>query len=297
MSPAIDGLVMSWLNPRKLRRLDRGMMRLRERAWGRLRATRRRALALESPQGHPLACRLHLPPGNGPWPGVLVVPGGLDGAASVESPSCVLPAQRLARAGLVAAVFSPSGREGQGGPADCNGPLHQAECAQALAALLACPEVADRPVGVLSLSFGLVMALGALRDRPELSRRVGLLVDWEGPGSRRWFAATPIGSPADDDAFWEPREGVRLVHGLRVPYRRFQSAWDHVHGPDTGIGWEMAEAAVAGGCPSVHLNEHGLPLPDPAAVRWGPALRSQQGAVLLQWLIDGLVEVTRSPSG
>ncbi len=270
----------------RFRKLDRSVMRIGELAMRRVAPTLIQDVPLRSPRGHSLPARLHTPKGRGPWPGVLLVPGGLDGAASLESPRCVLPAQRLARAGFAACVFTPSGREGSLGPADCNGPLHQEEAGAALEALMGLPQVRSGPVSILSLSFGLVMALGALRRRSELSERVGVLIDWEGPGSRRWFEAARIGSDPEDHEFWEPREGVRLVEGLSVPYHRFQSRWDHVHGADTGIGWEMVQAAVRGGCPGVSLNGHGPPLPSRDAVVWAPGLRSRQGPLLLQWLIQ-----------
>lgn len=284
---------MAWPPLRSVRRLDRLVLRFREQAARRLWPTPARGVALQPAEGRTLPARLHLPVHPGPHPAVLLVPGGLDGARSTESPSCVLPAQRLARAGIAAMVFTPSGREGSPGAEDANGPVHQTECAAALSALLAQPQVDPARVAVLSLSFGLVMALGALAGRADLEARVRLLVDWEGPGSRRWFAATTIGAEPDDDGFWHPREGVRLVRELSVPYRRFQSRWDHVHGPDTGIGWEMAHAAQAAGCPSVRLNQHRAPLPAQDRVVWGPGLRSRQGAILLRWLLEGVGDPNR----
>lgn len=283
--------------PRRLLKLDRVLLRIRELSQRQVEPTAVHPAPLRSPLGHALHGRLHTPPGDGSWPGVLLVPGGLDGADSLESPQCVLPAQRLARAGFATFVFTPSGREGSPGPADCNGPVHQAECAVALQALVDHPRVRPGPVAILSLSFGLVMALGALRDRSELAARVGVLIDWEGPGHRRWFEAAGIGSDPDDHTFWEAREGVRLIEGLTVPYRRFQSRWDHVHGPDTEIGWEMVQAAIRLGCPAVSLNDHPLPLPVLEQVRWGPGLRSRQGAILLQWLIHAVWDLTPPPPG
>ena len=288
---------MPWPLPRQLRKADRLWLRFREQVARRLGPTSSRTLRLQSPAGHELPARLHLPSGPGPWPGVLLVPGVFNGAATTESPQCVLPAQRLARAGFAVLVFTPSGREDAAGPPDCNGPLHQAECGEALAALLAAPEVAPGGVQVLTLSFGLVMALGALRARPELAAKVRWLHDWEGPGHRRWFAAARIGAEPSDDAFWEPREGVRLIRDLAVRYRRFQSRWDHVHGPDPSIGREMAEAGWSAGLPAVFLNEHQAPLPGPEGVTWGPGLRSRQGVILLQWLIHGREDGRVEPSG
>lgn len=218
---------------------------------------------------------------------MLLVPGGLDGAASVESPRCVLPAASLARRGIAALVFSPSGREDAPGRSDRNGPLHQDEAAAALRALLGCHEVDPTRVVVLSLSFGVVMAMGALVRHPRLSRGLRGLIDWEGPGSRRWFAGVPFGEDhtegVEDDAFWEPREAIRMAPRLGLPYRRFQSTWDHVHGPRVEIGLELARAVAAGDCPEVRLM-HSRPPLRTAEIAWGPDRIRAQCRVLQGWV-------------
>ena len=221
-----------------------------------------RNLPLWSPEGHQLPARLHCPAGDGPHPGVLLVPGGLEGARSVEAGSSVITAQLLARRGVATLVFTPSGREGAPGPNDRNGPLHQAECGGALALLFASPEVdADRCV-VLSLSFGVVMALGALVARPDLGERVREAIDWEGPGSRRWFEGVKIGEPSDNEDFWGPREAVTMAPSLPCAYRRVQSAHDHVHGHCPEIGVELARAAWGGRAPRVLFNDQEGPFDD-----------------------------------
>ncbi len=238
---------------------------------------------LRSPLGHALPARLHLPRGPGPHPAVLLVPGGLDGARSTEAPSTVASAPRLARAGLAALVFAPSGRDGAPGPEDRNGPLHQAECAAALAALLARPEVDGDRVAVLSISFGVVMAAGALAHHPDLAARVREWIDWEGPGSARWLPADRIRADARDPAFHVEREAVRRIGDVRCPYRRFQGRLDHVHGPAVEIGLELARAAAAGVSPRVRLNDAAPPFDD---VRWHPV--AGHGTTLVRWLREAV---------
>jgi len=214
---------------------------------------------------------MHLPAGPPPWDAVLLCPGGLDGVRGVEGWSPVLTAPRLAREGLAAVAWSPSGRDGAPGEEDRNGPTAQEETAAALRLTLAHPRV--RRVVVFSISFGVVLAVGALTRHPELAQRVAGLLDWEGPPSRRWFHVRRLAMWTHDEAWWEPREAVRHLGRLACPYHRYQSVWDHVHGPDNGLGLEAARAAAAGTCPEVRLN--GAPPPFDE-VRLGPvALRAQ----------------------
>jgi hypothetical protein len=236
-------------------------------------------LPLRSPVGHALPCRMHLPAGAGPWPAVVLAPGGLDGVRGVEGLSPVLTAPRLAREGFAAVAWSPSGRDGAPGEEDRNGHVAQEEMAEVLRLVLDHPRVSS--VAVLSISFGVVLAVGALVRHPDLAARVRVFVDWEGPPSRRWFQAQRLAYWTHDEAWWEPREAARHVGALRCPYWRFQSAWDHVHGPDNGLGLELARAAAAGVSPDVRLN--GAPPPFEPLVL-GPVGLRAQAAVMVGWL-------------
>lgn len=264
-------------------RLLRGIDR-RAAGWAESAARLRRPVAswrvpLESPRGHRLPCRLLAPATSGRWPGVLVVAGGLGGLESTLAADAVVSAPRLARAGLAVLIHTPSGREDAAGDEDWNGPLHQEELARALERLLRHPAVADGVVTVVSSSFGVAAAVPALAARPRLAARVRQLIDWEGPGSRRWFERVDFHVPSSDDTFWGPREAVAHVGRLRCPYRRVQSAWDHVHGDAPDIALEMVRAAVAGGVPRVWLND----VPQPGPVRWIAARPSVQGRRIVAW--------------
>lgn len=261
--------------------LERQLRRAREAAARRLRPVPVEELPLRSPAGHPLACRAWRPTSPGPWPGVLLCPGGLDGLNGVEGLSPVLTAPRLAREGFLVVSWSPSGRNGMPGEEDRNGLLHQEECARALELLLAHPGLAPGRVAVVTISFGLVAALGALVERPGLAARVRVFVDWEGPPSRRWFPARHLKYATDEDAWWAPREATARVARLGVPLWRFQSAWDHVHGADHGLGEELVDAALAGGKTDVWFN--GRPATERPR-RYGPVPVAAQGDELVAWL-------------
>lgn len=233
---------------------ERGWLRIREAAARQRDPMRVTEVALRSPEGYTLPARLHLPVGAGPFPAVLFCPGGLDGTRGAEGLSPVLTAPRLARHGVATLAWSPSGRDGSPGAEDRNGLLHQEECRNALRALLEHPAVDPDRVVVLSISFGLVLALGALTRWPDLALRIRGLVDWEGPPSRKWFEASRLKFWTIDEPWWAPREAERSIGRLRCPYERFQSAWDHVHGPDHGLGEEIVDAALAAGVPTVRFN-------------------------------------------
>lgn len=270
---------------RLLRALDRRARRLREPLARAALPTLSRAVPL-TVDGLRLPARLHTPTSPPPWPGVLLVPGGLDGHTLFEGAEAVLSAPRLARHGFAALCFSPSGRDGAPGEEDRNGPTHQAQCAAALRLLEAQPEV-DR-VAVLSVSFGAVMVAGALADDPTLAARVRVWMDWEGPGSRRWFKPVGFVEPFDDEGFWGPREAARRMPAVACPYHRIQSAWDHVWGPERAIGWEMVTAVAGGACPDVRLNGQRGPFDDMARFRWPSAMELRQARWMLRWLGEGV---------
>lgn len=253
---------------------ERASRRLEEAAARAIHPARVETLSFVSPLGHPLPARLHTPERPASL-AVLLVPGGLDGLRGVEGLSPVLTAPRLAREGYAALAWGPSGREGTAGPEDCNGPLHQEEFAAALRLLV------DRyaTVAVLSISFGLSIAAGALAAKPELARRVRVVIDWEGPPHRGWFRGNRVHGP--DEAWWGDREPLHHIGRVACPYWRFQSAWDHVHGADTGLGLEMVRAAMEGVSPDVRLNGSGPPF---ETVPLGPVAVRAQAKVLLGWL-------------
>ena len=209
-----------------------------------------------SAEGVALRCKLYVPQkGQPPYPAVMMYPGGLEGVRGLEGVSGVITPHRLARHGIAAMVFGPSGREETDGSEDYNGSIHQAEAALALRALMAHPLVDQSYVVVLSISFGVLLAIGALVRAPETASKVRLFIDWEGPGSRYWFKHTDLNRSMDDHQFWEPREAIKMIPAIVCPYQRLQSRWDHVHGAQPEIGLEMARSARSGRCPQVWFND------------------------------------------
>lgn len=229
-----------------------------------------------------MPCRLHVPQKEGLFPGILMLPGGLAGADALEGPTSVITPQCFARNGFAAMSFTPSGREGALGQENWNGQDHQREVVCALRKLAAHPLVDADNTLIVSISFGVVLGLGALNCSPDLAAQLRGFIDWEGPGHRRWFAGLEKNGFRSDPQFWENREGVHLIKALQCPYYRLQSSYDHVHGDNAEIGLEMVRAAVQAGVPTVALNGNTSPIEwDFHATLLSPKLSVQRDAILL----------------
>lgn len=242
---------------------------------------------LTSAAGYPLAVRFTLPRGAGPWPGVLLCPGAEHGLASFEGWDQPIHPRELAAMGLVVATFDPAGRGRSWGPEDYGGEEHQDNVRAVFRALLARPEVRADRVGVVAISLGLSMAVGALARWPEALPAAWLL-DWEGPHDRRFITAEgtrmapALGHRLDDAFYWEPREAVRHVGRLRCAYVRVQGHPDHAQPGDNRHAREMV-AAAASGQARFRLNDHpeGL-VPD--APRWYAGGRRGANRALRDWI-------------
>jgi len=211
-----------------------------------------------------------------------MLPGGLAGADALEGPTSVITPQCFARHGFAAMSVTPSGREGASGQENWNGRDQQQEVVSALRILVAHPLVDEQNILIVSISFGLVLGLGALNCAPDLASQVRGFIDWEGPGHRRWFAGLEKSGFRSDPQFWENREGVHLIKALQCPYYRLQSLHDHVHGDNAEIGLEMVRAATREGVSIVALNGNTNPKEwDSPDVLLSPKLSVQRDAILL----------------
>ncbi len=129
----------------------------------------------------------------------------------------------------------------------------------ALAHLAALDGVDPRRIGVVALSQGVAMAVGAVAQR---ALEVRWIVDWEGPSDREVLTAggTHL-APADghemtDDAYWAPREPVRHVGELRCAYVRLQADPDHAQPGETRHATRMIQAAASGKLAWFQINDH-----------------------------------------
>ncbi len=175
--------------------------------------------------------------GLGRLPALVLVPGGRGAASSFLRPAPGgSEAAQLAAQGFVVAAFDPDGRGASGGGEDDNGSIHQDGLAAVVRYVAALPDVDPARVGLVSYSYGVTMAMGALARYPDLP--VLFYIDWEGPANRHDTGgcdADRLGHlqdrACDDEAFWSEREASTFALLINVPYLRLQSRDDHVQ-PD-----------------------------------------------------------------
>lgn len=195
---------------------------------------------------------------GGALPTLVLVPGGSSDSSSFTRTKPTAPL--LAEAGFTVVVFDPDGRGLSGGEEDYDGTIHQDGLAAVVRAAATLPEVDTEQIGLVSFSFGVTMASGALARYPDLPAR--FLIDWEGPADRNDTGgcdAAGTGHLEDiadcgNESFWATHEAVTFIGQIGVPYQRLQSEKDHAQ-PDVTHALIMVNAAVQGGAPWVRLND------------------------------------------
>lgn len=188
-------------------------------------------------------------------PILVLVPGGIGSGGDFMKPGGT--AEILAKAGFGVVVFNPDGRGLSEGVEDYDGFAQQDGLAEIIrsASLLS---DADGQIGLISFSYGITMASGALARYPDLP--VIFLIDWEGPADR--YDTTTNCSPdqhipfgnCSDDEYWSEREALTFIAQINVPYQRLQSEKDHVQ-PDVSHAINMINAAMQGNVPWTRLNK------------------------------------------
>lgn len=200
----------------------------------------------------------------GPLPALVLVPGGIGSGTSLMDP--IRPLQIMADAGFVIVVFDAEGRAKTAGVENTNGFIQQDGLTEVIRFTATLPEVDATQIGLVSFSYGITMASGALARHPELPVR--MLIDWEGPSSRFYSTVgcnIPAGGssggggkiawqPCDNEGFWSEREAATFIKSVCVPYQRIQSEKDHVQSTNAHAV-EMINNAVAGSVPWVRLND------------------------------------------
>jgi len=173
----------------------------------------------------------------GRLPALVLIPGGRgDSSGFLKSTPVGSEAQQLADRGFAVVVFDPDGRGESGGTEDDNGFIHQDGLAEIIRWAATLSEVDASRIGLVSYSYGVTMATGALARYPDLL--ILFYLDWEGPANRNDTGGCDAdklghlqGSPCDDEAFWSEREASTFILSIDVPYLRLQSRVDHVQ-PD-----------------------------------------------------------------
>jgi dienelactone hydrolase len=217
-------------------------------------ATGTTLLSIPSLNGNQIEVRITKPEGDGPFPALIGVAGGNDYFAYKPAMAGELQAM-----GIVAVDFAPQGRAGSEGEDDFNGPVHQDDLKALVDFVSEQAFVQPDHIGLLTYSYGVVMATGALSRHPDMP--VAFLIDWEGPSSpgrdltrglengeawaentilylsgksemsREEMAAFVIhGGAISDEAYWADRDAARFAEDLPCPYLRVQFDVDHVQG-------------------------------------------------------------------
>jgi len=191
---------------------------------------------------------------TGTLPTLVLMPGGI--AASDPQ-----KAARLSGQGFLVIIFDADGRGKSEGTEDYNGYITQDGLAAVITAATSLPGLDTARYGLVSYSYGVTAASGALSRYPDLP--IDFYIDWEGPVDRNY---TTTGcdqpraegiqwQPCSDNDWWSEREAVTFIGSVRVPYQRVQSQSDHVQ-PNNNHAIDILNAAVAGGVPWVRLNEY-----------------------------------------
>jgi len=196
-------------------------------------------------------------------PVVVLVPGGRADSTLFTCGADV--AQQIADAGYVVVAFDPDGRGNSTGTEDEGGTVQQDGLAAVVEYAITLDGVDAERVALISNSFGVTFASGAMANHPDLP--VDLLIDWEGPADRNDTGGCDgtsgghlAGHDCSDESFWSQREASTFVAQLDVPYVRVQSETDHVQA-DNNHALTMVNAAFNGGVPLVQLNDYVVTTP------------------------------------
>ncbi len=219
-------------------------------------------IELKSTVGYRLAAWVHRPAGaSGALPGVVLCPG-IDDSSEVFTNTSDAPvnADEVARQGFVVLRFDPAGRGDSWGEEDFGGPEHQDDVACAVSALAARSDLDAERIGIIAISLGVSMAVGAvaLRGAP-----AAWVLDWEGPCDREIITsggtklAPADGHSLDDEVYWQPREAVRHVAKLDCAYVRLQALIDHAQPNEFRHAVRMIQAVEhSESLPWFQINDH-----------------------------------------
>ncbi|MCA9687577.1 MAG: hypothetical protein KC457_35780, partial [Myxococcales bacterium] len=193
-------------------------------------AVREDAVRLRATAGYQLDAHVHRLEGEARRPAVVLCPG-IDHAGTIfDTFAAPVTADEVARLGCVALHFDPAGRGQSWGEEDFGGDEHQDDVATAVRYLAGRPDVDPERIGLVAISFGVAMAVGAVVRH---GAPAAWLLDWEGPSDREIITSggrilePAMGHALTDDRYWLPREAVRHLGELSCPYIRLQATNDH----------------------------------------------------------------------
>jgi hypothetical protein len=229
------------------------------------------SLSIPSLNGNQIGIRIVKPDGDGPFPVLIGVAGG-DGMFAFGSELSELPTS-LHEMGIMTVDFAPQGRGDSEGQDNFNGTVHQDDLKAIVDFVSRLPFVQQDNIGILSYSYGVVLATGALARYPEMP--IAFLIDWEGPScpgrdvqrglenNEPWVKNILVlfsgkaelsseeysefmlhGGSISDEAYWLERDAAHFAEDLPCPYLRVQFDNDHVQGTYKYHMMEIINAAT-----------------------------------------------------
>lgn len=211
-------------------------------------------LSIPSLNGNQVALRIQKPAGGGPFPVLIGVAGG-DGLYAFRPEL----ATSLREKGIMVVDFAPQGRGESEGEDNHHGYVHQDDLKAIVDFVSGLSLVQQDNIGILSFSYGVVLATGTLARYPDIP--IAFLIDWEGPAcpgkdlqqglenDEVWAhelvrflnngrEPTPDelsqiqlhGGTIFNEAYWAERDAARFAAGLPCPYLRIQFDQDHAQG-------------------------------------------------------------------
>ena len=203
-----------------------------------------------------LALGVLSPMETGCWPAIVLVPPGIQDGLSILDTE--LSAQ-LASAGIVVVAYDPSGRGASSGEENYGGLQHQGDLAAVLRWTANLDAVDPNRVTVLSRSFGIAAAAGALAGDASLS--VQNLVDLEGPASLpddlqyvADHAQETLYQAATGEDWWLERSASESLGAYPGHYLRIQALSDHATGTWVGHALRLMQVAQGGSAATASLN-------------------------------------------
>ena len=119
--------------------------------------------SIPSLNGNQIAVRIMKPDGDGPFPTLI-------GVAGADGTYAFFPelSTGLREMGIMMVDFAPQGRGASEGEDNFNGPIHQDDLKAIVDFISQLAIVQQDNIGILTFSYGVVMATGALSRYPEI---------------------------------------------------------------------------------------------------------------------------------
>ena len=185
-------------------------------------------------------------------PTILFCPDYPDTSASFSEQRYPISCAEIYALGYNILCFDPAGRGKSWGIEDHGGIEHQDNVATLLRWIH--QENPHSKIGVVSMGFGLSMALGGITAS---GMDICFLLDWEGPSDPEFLQDVyTIEKKLIYPTYWQERSPLSLLPSCTVPYIRMQSEKDHRTQYDMRHCNRIFHQLVKQNHPNYRLNHH-----------------------------------------